>query len=266
MNTIDDGLYAIYAKTSGNDQKCSAVPKLIPSAPPGDTFHTFWRDRPLFRGGKRLFLGQPGDAMAAQDGDSRRHDRPRHRRRLGGLRHQWRDARLEGLRVLTPISAGLSPKTATAWCWAKAPACSCWRPRTSPARAAPRPLAVPRLWHRPRCARSGSARRGLGRHLHDHGARQRAGLAPADIDYVNAHGTASVADDVTEAKGLNIALGAHCDHLLVSSTKKPVHGHAGGRAGIGTFHHGLAPTMRAIYNTEIQDPNCRRIVWSVRKR
>ena len=55
-----------------------------------------------------------------------------------------------------------------------------------------------------------------------------AGLKPEDIDYVNAHGTATVMNDSSEADALNRTFGAHVEKLLVSSTK-PVHGHASAR-------------------------------------
>lgn len=86
-----------------------------------------------------------------------------------------------------------------------------------------------------------------------------AGLAPTDIDYVNAHGTATVMNDVTEAEALNLAFGGHCDDMPVSSTK-PVHGHGLGAAGalelvvsIGALRENIAPPN---LNVEIQDPNC----------
>lgn len=57
-----------------------------------------------------------------------------------------------------------------------------------------------------------------------------AGLAPADIDYLNAHGTATRAGDITETRAIREAFGAHADALPVSSTKA-VHGHLLGAAG-----------------------------------
>ncbi len=90
-------------------------------------------------------------------------------------------------------------------------------------------------------------------------ALEDAGLAPADIDYVNAHGTATVMNDVTEAQALNIAFAGHCHDLLVSSTK-PIHGHGLGAAGalelvvsIMALREQVAPPN---LNTENQDPNC----------
>jgi len=57
-----------------------------------------------------------------------------------------------------------------------------------------------------------------------------AGLAAEDIDYVNAHGTGTVANDVTEAAALGRVFGARLPQVAISSTK-PVHGHALGAAG-----------------------------------
>ena len=57
-----------------------------------------------------------------------------------------------------------------------------------------------------------------------------AGLEPAEIGYVNAHGTGTVANDVTETGALREVFGADLDGVEISSTK-PVHGHALGAAG-----------------------------------
>lgn len=57
-----------------------------------------------------------------------------------------------------------------------------------------------------------------------------AGLTPDDIAYVNAHGTGTVANDISEAAALRAVFGDRLDGLPVSSTK-PVHGHAIGAAG-----------------------------------
>lgn len=57
-----------------------------------------------------------------------------------------------------------------------------------------------------------------------------AGLTPDEIDYVNAHGTGTVANDIVEGEALRAIFGARLDELPVSSTK-PIHGHALGAAG-----------------------------------
>jgi len=57
-----------------------------------------------------------------------------------------------------------------------------------------------------------------------------AGLQPEDVDYINAHGTGTTANDVTETKAIHMTFGAHAKNLMVSSTKS-MHGHALGAAG-----------------------------------
>ena len=55
-------------------------------------------------------------------------------------------------------------------------------------------------------------------------------LAPDQVDYVNAHGTGTAANDITETKALHKVFGAHAKRLAVSSTKS-MHGHTLGAAG-----------------------------------
>ena len=57
----------------------------------------------------------------------------------------------------------------------------------------------------------------------------RAGIAPAAVDYVHAHGTATAANDLAEARAIRRALGPAADRASVSSTKAS-HGHLLGAA------------------------------------
>jgi 3-oxoacyl-[acyl-carrier-protein] synthase II len=57
-----------------------------------------------------------------------------------------------------------------------------------------------------------------------------AGLGPEAVDYVNAHGTGTPANDKTETKALRRVLGGRADQVPVSSTKSMI-GHTLGAAG-----------------------------------
>jgi len=85
------------------------------------------------------------------------------------------------------------------------------------------------------------------------------GLAPDDIDYINAHGTATPANDPTETKAIRRVFGAHADALAVSSTKS-MHAHALGAAGalelvaaIGALRDGVVPPTANFLDA---DPEC----------
>jgi 3-oxoacyl-[acyl-carrier-protein] synthase II len=60
-------------------------------------------------------------------------------------------------------------------------------------------------------------------------AIKRAGITPADIDYVNAHGTSTMADGI-ELKAVERVMGAAAETISMSSTKSSV-GHLLGAAG-----------------------------------
>ena len=90
-------------------------------------------------------------------------------------------------------------------------------------------------------------------------ALKDAKAAPADVDYINAHGTGTTANDRTETVAIRKVFGAHADKLAVSSSKA-VLGHSLGAAGALE----LAATALAIRNETIPptanfqeaDPEC----------
>src|SRR5438270_6180940 len=84
-------------------------------------------------------------------------------------------------------------------------------------------------------------------------------IEPADVDYVNAHGTSTQLNDAGETKALKIALGEHARKVAISSTKSML-GHLLGAAGaveaiatLLTINNGMIhPTI----NYENADPAC----------
>ncbi len=90
-------------------------------------------------------------------------------------------------------------------------------------------------------------------------AIRNAGIDPADIDYVNSHGTSTPVGDLGESIGIRRAFGDAADNLMVSSTKSTT-GHMLGAAGVaeGIFcvqalvNQVVPPTS----NLDNQDPAC----------
>ena len=86
-----------------------------------------------------------------------------------------------------------------------------------------------------------------------------AGLAPEQIDYLNAHGTATMDNDRNETKAIKEVFGDHAYKLAVSSTKS-MHGHPLGAGGgieavatIRAMQEGWVPPTTGL--TE-PDPEC----------
>ncbi|MGX4586588.1 beta-ketoacyl-ACP synthase II [Paenibacillus chitinolyticus] len=86
-----------------------------------------------------------------------------------------------------------------------------------------------------------------------------AGIAPEDIDYINAHGTSTPVGDKSETSAIKKALGEHAYKVAVSSTKSMT-GHLLGAAGgveaviCGlTLENGIIPPT---INLDDQDPEC----------
>ena len=86
-----------------------------------------------------------------------------------------------------------------------------------------------------------------------------AGLKPEDIDYINAHGTATKANDVIETQAIRRAFGAAAGRLSVSSTKS-MHAHCMGASGaieliscIGAVRENIVPPTISF---RVPDPEC----------
>jgi 3-oxoacyl-[acyl-carrier-protein] synthase II len=77
------------------------------------------------------------------------------------------------------------------------------------------------------------------------GALKDAGLAPEQIDYVNAHGTSTPAGDPIEVAAVKEVFGDHTSKLMVSSTKSMT-GHLLGAAGSFEFAVSLLSMLRGV--------------------
>ncbi|MFH1242131.1 MAG: beta-ketoacyl-ACP synthase II [Pseudomonadota bacterium] len=86
-----------------------------------------------------------------------------------------------------------------------------------------------------------------------------AGLRPDQIDYINAHGTSTKLNDISENKAIKAVFGEHAYKLAISSTKSMTGHLLGGAGGIEaiftalTIKHGIIPPT---INYETPDPEC----------
>ena len=90
-------------------------------------------------------------------------------------------------------------------------------------------------------------------------AIERAGITPADVQYINAHGTSTPYNDREETRAIKHVFGDHASKLLVSSTKSMT-GHLLGAAGaieaiacLKAMERGCVPPT---INYETPDPDC----------
>jgi 3-oxoacyl-[acyl-carrier-protein] synthase II len=90
-------------------------------------------------------------------------------------------------------------------------------------------------------------------------ALKHAGVAPDEIDYIVAHGTATQLNDATETRAIKAAYGSHAYKVAISSPKSMI-GHLVGAAGIasalaaiGAIRDGIIPPTA---NLTTPDPEC----------
>jgi 3-oxoacyl-[acyl-carrier-protein] synthase II len=90
-------------------------------------------------------------------------------------------------------------------------------------------------------------------------ALRNAGLNPADISYINAHGTSTPQGDIAETQAIKTVFGDHAKKLAVSSTKGAT-GHMLGAAGateliicVKAIQQDVVPPT---INLDDQDPEC----------
>ena len=90
-------------------------------------------------------------------------------------------------------------------------------------------------------------------------ALKDAGLKPEQVDTINAHGTSTVLNDLTETKAIKTVFGKHAHQIPISGTKSMT-GHLLGAAGsteaiftLLTIRDGILPPT---INYEVADPEC----------
>ncbi len=90
-------------------------------------------------------------------------------------------------------------------------------------------------------------------------ALQQAGIRPEEVDYINAHGTATALNDVNETAAIKTVFGKHAYNLAVSSTKSMI-GHLLGAAGaveaIACLKALQDQIIPATINYQHPDPQC----------
>ena len=86
-----------------------------------------------------------------------------------------------------------------------------------------------------------------------------AGIAPEDVDYINAHGTSTPMNDSCETQAIHTTFGEHARKLMVSSTKSMT-GHLLGAAGaVEAIFTALALKegyVPATIGYQVPDPAC----------
>ena len=90
-------------------------------------------------------------------------------------------------------------------------------------------------------------------------AYEDAGVGPEGVQYVNAHGTSTPANDKAETKAIRLAFGEHADNLVVSASKGTIghliHG-AGAVGAVVAVQTILDQTAHPTANLEETGPAC----------
>jgi 3-oxoacyl-[acyl-carrier-protein] synthase II len=90
-------------------------------------------------------------------------------------------------------------------------------------------------------------------------ALKNAGVAPDEIDYIVAHGTATPLNDATETRAIKTAYGTHAKKVQISSPKSMI-GHLVGAAGVASALAGIGAIRDQVIpptaNLRDPDPEC----------
>jgi len=104
-------------------------------------------------------------------------------------------------------------------------------------------------------------------------ALKDAGLTPADIDYINTHGTSTPLGDVAEVKAIMDVFGEQAYSVNISSTKSMT-GHCLGAAGVieaiacmmSVVHNEIPPTINHFTDDPELDPRLNFTYWKPQQR
>lgn len=100
---------------------------------------------------------------------------------------------------------------------------------------------------------------GSGMSLAMRAALDEAGIAPEEVDHINAHGTSTKLNDITETRAIKKVFGKHAASIAITGNKSMI-GHLLGAAGgvesvfsVMTLRHGMIP---GTINMVEPDPEC----------
>lgn len=90
-------------------------------------------------------------------------------------------------------------------------------------------------------------------------AYREAGMKPEEINYINAHGTSTHMNDVTETKAIKLAFGDHAKNIAVNSTKSMTGHLLGAAGGVEAVVTALSIKKGMVHRTlgyKTPDPEC----------
>ena len=90
-------------------------------------------------------------------------------------------------------------------------------------------------------------------------AVEEAGISPEQVNYINAHGTSTHMNDMTETKAIKSAFGAHASKIAINSTKSMTGHLLGAAGGVEAIVTALSVKNGKVHRTlgyKVPDPEC----------
>lgn len=90
-------------------------------------------------------------------------------------------------------------------------------------------------------------------------AMEEAGISPEQVNYINAHGTSTHVNDVTETTAIKHTFGGHAKNIAVNSTKSMIGHLLGAAGGVEAIVTALSIKNGSIHQTlgyKVPDPEC----------